>query len=83
MKGKAFGWRDRPGCRCVTKEAEARYVANHTSTRRLEYRTDLMAEYKKSKLAECYVALANRLGRLPSPEEFPKEELVGKVDRQV
>ena len=54
------------------EEAEARYIANRAFTRRLEYRTDLIAEFKKSKLAENYVTLANRLGRLPLPEEFPK-----------
>lgn len=53
-------------------DAEARYVANRAFTRRLEYRTDLIAEFKKSKLAVSYVALANRLGRLPFPDEFPK-----------
>ncbi len=56
----------------MDEEAEARYVANRAFTRRLEYRTDLIAEFKKSKLAGSYVALANRLGRLPLPEEFPK-----------
>jgi len=54
------------------EEAEARYVASRAFTRRLEYRTDLVAEFKKSKLAGSYVALATRLGRLPLPEEFPK-----------
>ena len=54
------------------EDAEARYVANRAFTRRLEYRTDLIAEFKKSKLAVAYVALANRLGRLPLPDEFPK-----------
>ena len=54
------------------EEAEASYVANRAFTRRLEYRTDLIAEFKKSKLAANYVTLANSLGRLPLPEEFPK-----------
>jgi DNA phosphorothioation-associated putative methyltransferase len=54
------------------EEVEARYVANRAFTRRLEYRTDLISEFKKSKSAATYVALANRLGRLPIPEEFPK-----------
>lgn len=53
-------------------DAEAGYVANRAFTRRLEYRTDLIAEFKKSKLAVSYVELANRLGRLPFPDEFPK-----------
>lgn len=54
------------------EEAEASYVANRAFTRRLQYRTDLIAEFKKSKLAVSYVALANRLGRFPLPDEFPK-----------
>jgi DNA phosphorothioation-associated putative methyltransferase len=54
------------------EDAEARYVANRAFTRRLEYRTDLIAEFRKSKLAVSYAALANRLGRLPFPNEFPK-----------
>jgi len=54
------------------EEVEARYVANRAFTRRLEYRTDLIGEYKKSKLARSYVVLTNRLGRLPLPEEFPE-----------
>lgn len=53
-------------------DAEARYIASRAFTRRLEYRTDLIADFKKSKLAVSYVALANRLGRLPFPHEFPK-----------
>lgn len=54
------------------EDAEASYVANRAFTRRLEYRTDLIADFQKSKLAAGYVALANRLGRLPLPDEFPK-----------
>lgn len=54
------------------QEVEARYLASHVFTRRLEYRPDLIAEFSKSKLARRYVSLAGRLGRLPMPEEFPK-----------
>jgi DNA phosphorothioation-associated putative methyltransferase len=54
------------------QQAEVRFVANRAFTRRLEYRTDLIADFKKSKLAASYVALANKLGRFPFPEEFPK-----------
>lgn len=54
------------------EDYEARYIANRAFTRRLEYRTDLISEFQKSTLAESFVALANRLGRLPLPEEFPK-----------
>lgn len=54
------------------QEAEAQYIAVRAFTRRLEYRTDLVEEFSKSKLAPGYVSLASRLGRLPLPEEFPK-----------
>ena len=50
--------------------SEASYLANRAFTRRLEYRHDLIAEFKKSRIAQRYVALANQLGRLPLPEEF-------------
>jgi len=51
-------------------QAEASYLANRAFTRRLEYRTDLIAEFKKSRVAQRFVALANTLGRVPLPEEF-------------
>ena len=54
------------------EEAETNYVANRAFTRRLEYRTDLIADFKKSKLAASYVVLANKLGRVPFPDEFSK-----------
>ncbi|MBA5865392.1 MAG: DNA phosphorothioation-associated putative methyltransferase [Nitrospira sp. CR1.3] len=54
------------------EEAEARYVASRAFTRRLEYRTDLIADFKKNNVAKHFVNLANRLGRLPLAEEFPK-----------
>ena len=53
-------------------ETESQYLAARAFTRRLEYRTDLIAEFSKSRLARRYVAQATRLGRLPLPEEFPK-----------
>src|SRR5262249_8351421 len=37
------------------EEAEVAYVANRAFTRRLEYRTDLIADFKKSKIATSYV----------------------------
>ena len=52
--------------------AEARYLGTRAFTRRLEYRTDLIAEFSQDRLACRYVALANRLGRLPAPDEFPR-----------
>lgn len=53
-------------------DAEARYIASRAFTKRLEYRADLIADFKTNKLGASYVALANRLGRLPLPEEFSK-----------
>ena len=53
-------------------DAEARYIANRAFTRRFEYRTDLVSDFKKDLIATAYVALANRLGRFPLPEEFPE-----------
>jgi DNA phosphorothioation-associated putative methyltransferase len=52
--------------------AEARYLGTRAFTRRLEYRTDLIAEFSRDRLARRYVGLANRLGRLPAPDEFPQ-----------
>lgn len=57
--------------------AEQRYVASQAFTRRLEYRADLVAEFEKDKVARKYVSLANKLGRVPKPEEFKDfDELV-------
>jgi DNA phosphorothioation-associated putative methyltransferase len=61
------------------QEAEAQYFAARAFTRRLEYRTDLVEEFSKSKLARRYVSLASRLGRLPLPEEFPKLDQLWEV----
>jgi DNA phosphorothioation-associated putative methyltransferase len=52
-------------------DAEQRYLASRAFTRRLEYRTDLIADFAKDKAARAYVKLANQLGRVPLPEEFP------------
>ncbi len=49
---------------------EARYVANRAFTRRLEYRTDLIAEFSSNATAKRYIALCNKLGRLALPAEF-------------
>jgi DNA phosphorothioation-associated putative methyltransferase len=52
------------------ESAEQRYVASKAFTRRLEYRTDLIASFEKDRVAKKYVRLANQLGRVPRPEEF-------------
>jgi hypothetical protein len=39
--------------------------------RDIEYRIDLIEAFSKDRVARQYVKLANRLGRLPLPEEFP------------
>lgn len=54
----------------VDVDAEARYLANRSFTRRLEYRTDLIEEFSKNRTAKRFVALANELGRVPLPAEF-------------
>ena len=54
------------------EEVEAQYVAKRAFTRRLEYRADLIEEFSKNRLAKSFVKVANQLGRLPIPEEFPK-----------
>ncbi|MBE7483616.1 MAG: DNA phosphorothioation-associated putative methyltransferase [Polyangiaceae bacterium] len=53
-----------------SQDAEADFIASRAFTRRLEYRTDLIEEFKKSPVARKFVRLANRLGRVPLPEEF-------------
>jgi DNA phosphorothioation-associated putative methyltransferase len=57
-----------------SEEIEARYLANCAFTRRLEYRTDLIAEFARNSVAKRYVKLANQLGRAPSAREFPSYE---------
>lgn len=54
--------------------AEQRYLATKVFTRRLEYRTDLVAEFGKHPLAKRFVRLANVLGRVPKPEDFKSYE---------
>jgi len=59
--------------------AEARYLGTRAFTRRLEYRTDLIAKFSKDRLASRYVTLANSLGRLPTLDEFPQwQKLSGR-----
>jgi DNA phosphorothioation-associated putative methyltransferase len=52
------------------EQTERRYLANRAFTRRLEYRTDLIEQFAKSAVAGRFVRLANKLGRMPTPEEF-------------
>lgn len=52
------------------EEAESRYLANRAFTRRLEYRADLIEEFRKSAVAKRFVKLTNKLGRVPLAEEF-------------
>jgi DNA phosphorothioation-associated putative methyltransferase len=61
-----------PGIAYVFKDsaAEERYVANRAFTRRLEYRTDLIARFSKDRTAKRFVKLANELGRVPLAAEF-------------
>ncbi len=62
--GLAYVFRD--------QEIEAQYVASRVFTRRLECRPDLINEFSRDRLARQYVELANKLGRVPLPEEFPE-----------
>jgi DNA phosphorothioation-associated putative methyltransferase len=65
-----------PGIVYVFRDEELKtwYLANRAFTRRLEYRTDLIADFARSPVATRYVRLAGKLGRLPLPEEFPGYE---------
>jgi DNA phosphorothioation-associated putative methyltransferase len=54
----------------VDQIAEAQYLATRAFSRRLEYRTDLIEDFAKNKIARRYVNFANRLGRLPTRNEF-------------
>lgn len=58
----------------ASEEGESAYLARRAFARRLEYRSDLVAEFKSNRLAQRFVALANKLGRLPLPEEFRSYE---------
>jgi DNA phosphorothioation-associated putative methyltransferase len=51
-------------------EAEARYVASQAFRRRLEYRTDIIDSFAADAIAKRFVRQANKIGRLPLPEEF-------------
>jgi len=52
--------------------SETAFLATRAFTRRLEYRTDLIEQFSKSSDARLFVKLANRLGRVPAPEEFAR-----------
>ncbi|HYB98809.1 MAG TPA: DNA phosphorothioation-associated putative methyltransferase [Candidatus Limnocylindrales bacterium] len=55
---------------------QARFVANRAFTRRLEYRSDLIAEFKADRIARRYVRRAHELGRVPLPEEFSSYDVL-------
>lgn len=63
-----------PGIAYVFAEdsVEAQFLATRAFARRLEYRTDLIEQFSKSRAARSFVALTNRLGRVPAPEEFSR-----------
>jgi DNA phosphorothioation-associated putative methyltransferase len=60
-----------PGMAYIFKDEDLKvwYLGNQAFTRRLEYRTDLIADFARSALAARHVRLASKLGRLPLPEE--------------
>ena len=76
-----------PGVAYIFKDdnLERRYLATCAFRKRLEYRTDIIEEFSKNKTAKSFVELANKLGRVPVPEEFPKYprliECFGTIDR--
>lgn len=51
-------------------EAESRFVASQAFRRRLEYRPDIIEAFSSDTLAKRFVRQANKLGRVPLPEEF-------------
>lgn len=55
----------------ASEEREAAYLASQAFARSLEGRADLLAAFARHRGAKRYVELANQLGRLPRPEEFP------------
>ncbi len=55
-------------------ELEARHLANRAFTRRLEYRTDLIEAFGRNPAARKLVTLAQKLGRVPHPDEFDDYE---------
>ena len=75
--GIAFVFRD--------EEMEARFLASRAWGRTREYRAEAIAEFHKDRLAKKLVVAAEKLGRLPTAEEFrdyPKIiERFGSLDR--
>lgn len=53
------------------RRAEVNYIATRAFTHRFEYRTDLIKLFSLHPVAQNYIKMANQLGRLPMPEEFP------------
>jgi DNA phosphorothioation-associated putative methyltransferase len=76
-----------PGIAYVFRDdsVESQFLATKAFTRRLEYRTDLIEEFCKNKLARRFVRLASKLGRLPAVDEFPNYDKLlaafGSADR--
>ena len=63
-----------PGIAYIFKDEdlESDYLANRAFSRRLEYRVDLIQAFEKDKTAKAFIKKAERLGRVPLPEEFEK-----------
>jgi DNA phosphorothioation-associated putative methyltransferase len=51
--------------------AESQYLASQAFARRLEYRAELISEFARDPIAKRFIRLANELGRVPLPSEFP------------
>jgi DNA phosphorothioation-associated putative methyltransferase len=52
-------------------EAESKYLANLSIFRPRSFRTEVIAEFSKDRVAQRYVALTKKLGRVPIESEFP------------
>ena len=52
-------------------EAESQFLASQAFARRLAYRTELIQEFARDAAGKKFIQLANKLGRVPLPSEFP------------
>ncbi len=58
------------------EDLEQNYFAARAFSKRLEYRSELIEQFSADAVAKKFVALANKLGRMPLPEEFAKYDLL-------
>jgi len=53
-------------------EAESQFLASQAFARRLVYRPELIQEFARDPAGKKFIQLANKLGRVPLPSEFPR-----------